>query len=91
MDMHALSYPLVRDEPASEPNLEPYWLVYHYDRSSQPAIVCSEGQMALAGPKPESDLNEQALIPVTPSGPRPRPIRENSRGDWRTELWKRQN
>ena len=49
----------------------------------------SEGQMALAGPKPESNLNAQTAKPVTPSGPRS--ISEISRGDWRAELWKRQN
>jgi hypothetical protein len=77
--------------PANEPNSNSIgWSTTTTVAPSLPSFV-SEGQMALAGPKPESDLNEQALIPVTPSGPRPRPIRENSRGDWRTELWKRQN
>jgi hypothetical protein len=51
----------------------------------------SDGQMALAGPKPEGDQVEQAAKPIAPSGPRSRPIRENSRADWRAELWKRQN
>jgi hypothetical protein len=49
----------------------------------------SGGQMALAGPKPESDVNGQAAKPVTPSAPRS--LGENTRGDWRAELWKRQN
>jgi hypothetical protein len=51
----------------------------------------SEGQMALAGPRPEADLNAPTAKPVTPSFARPRLTHDNSRGDWRAELWKRQN
>jgi hypothetical protein len=52
----------------------------------------SEGQMALAGLKTEIDAN--TALPaksVQPNAPRPRTTRDNYRGDWRAELWKRQN
>lgn len=51
----------------------------------------SEGQMALAGPKPETDVNGQPARPVATSAPRPRLTRGTSGSDWRAELWKRQN
>jgi peptidoglycan hydrolase-like protein with peptidoglycan-binding domain len=51
----------------------------------------SEGQMSLAGPKPETDPNALPTKPVATSAPRPRVTRGASGGDWRAELWKRQN
>jgi hypothetical protein len=51
----------------------------------------SEGQMALAGPRGEIDPSLPAAKPALPGSP-PRPRKyEAARGDWRAELWKRQN
>lgn len=51
----------------------------------------SEGQMSLAGPKPETDPNGLPAKPVATSAPRPRVTRGTTGSDWRAELWKRQN
>jgi hypothetical protein len=48
-----------------------------------------EGQMALAGPKPEGTANAIRTAPVQPARERP-PTAHYGGRDWRSDLWKRQ-
>ena len=86
----AVLSPATRKDPKQVTSIPSGWSTTTTVAPDQPPTQ-SEGQMALAGPKNEIDPN--SVLPAKPaqtSAPRPRTIRDN-RGDWRAELWKRQN